>query len=108
MNVTGTKTFNQGSSSWCLDNDTRDSVIARRNVLAGLWAGRLLGLSNDDLSAYAVEVHMADFQTDGDDDIVEKVANDLTAHGLAYSEHQVRQRLYACHREAFGQTALTD
>ena len=59
MNATGTKTFNQSSSPWCLDNDTRDSVIARRNVLAGLWAGRLLGLSNADLSSYATDVHRA-------------------------------------------------
>ena len=43
--------------------DTRDSVIARRNVLAGLWAGRLLGLSNADLSSYATEVHRADFES---------------------------------------------
>ena len=46
MYVAGAKISNQNSSSWCLDIDTRDCVIARRNVLTGLWAGRLLGLSN--------------------------------------------------------------
>ena len=108
MNALGTKTFIQNPSSWCLDTDTRDSVIARRNVLAGLWAGRLLGLSNADLSSYATEVHLSDFETDGDGDIVGKVAHDLSAHGLSLSEQQVREKLYACHREAFLQTAITD
>ena len=77
MNVRGTKTSSESSSSWCLDNDTRDSVIARRNVLAGLWAGRLLGLSNADLSSYATEVHRADFEVDGDEDIVGKITVNL-------------------------------
>jgi hypothetical protein len=108
MNVAGAKTFIRNSSSWCLDADTRDSVIARRNVLAGLWAGRLLGLSDSDLSSYATDVHLADFETDGDDDIVGKVTRDLSINGLSVSEQQVRERLYDCHREAFRQTAVTD
>jgi hypothetical protein len=108
MKVAVTETFSAGSGTWCPDDDTRDSVIARRNVLTGLWAGRLLGLSNDGLSTYATEVHLADFQMDGEDDIVGKVAHDLSAQGLPYSEQQVRERLYACHREAFLQTAVTD
>ncbi len=108
MNVRGTKTFNERSSSWCLDNDTRDSVIARRNVLAGLWAGRLLGLSSDDLSSYATEVHRADFEVDGDEDIVQKITRDLLVRGLPFSERQVRDKLRTYHREAFRQVAVTD
>ena len=108
MNVTGTTTFNQSSPSWCLDADTRDSVIARRNVLAGLWAGRLLGLSNADLSSYATEVHQADFEVDGDDDIVGKITRDLSARGLPFSERHVRDKLRTYHREAFRQVAVTD
>ena len=108
MNVTGTKTFNQSSPSWCLDADTRDSVIARRNVLTGLWAGRLLGLSNADLSSYATDVHRADFEIDGDGDIVGKITRDLSLHGLSCSERQVREKLRAYHRQAFHQVALTD
>src|SRR4051812_27119377 len=30
-----------------------DSIGAHRNVLAGLWAGKLLGLSGEDLTGYA-------------------------------------------------------
>jgi hypothetical protein len=95
-------------SPWCIDNDTRDNVIARRNVLAGLWAGRLLGLSNAELTAYAVEVHMSDFETEGDADIVLKVTNDLSVGGAARSEKQVRDKLRGFHLEAFRQAGATD
>ena len=108
MNVRGTKTSSESSSSWCLDNDTRDSVIARRNVLAGLWAGRLLGLSNADLSSYATEVHRADSDVNGDEDIVGKITRDLSVRGLPFSERQVRDKLRTYHREAFRQVAVTD
>jgi hypothetical protein len=96
------------SSPWCIDDDTRDNVIARRNVLAGLWAGRLLGLSNAELTAYAVEVHLADFEADGDADIVLKVANDLSAGGVSCSEQHVRDKLSGFHLEAFRQAGATD
>src|SRR5918995_6945045 len=107
MNVTGTTTSNESSSSWCPDNDTRDSVIARRNVLAGLWAGRLLGLPNADLSSYATEVHRADFEVDGDEDIVGKITGDLSVRGLPFSERQGRGRPPTYHPEAFRQVAVT-
>jgi len=108
MNATGTGTYDENASSWCLDSDTRDCVIARRNVLAGLWAGRLLGLSNADLSSYATEVHRADFEVDGDEDVVGKITRDLSGRGLPVSERQVRDKLRTCHREAFRQVAVTD
>jgi hypothetical protein len=74
----------------------------------GLWAGRLLGLSNADLSSYATEVHLSDFERDGDGDIVGKVVHHLAAHGLSLSEQRVREKQFACHRGAFRQTAITD
>jgi hypothetical protein len=43
----------------CCDG-TRDGEIARRNVLFGVWAGRRLGLTGDDLETYAWSVHFAD------------------------------------------------
>jgi hypothetical protein len=101
MITAASKNIRPSVSPWCIEDDTRDYVIARRNVLAGLWAGRLLGLSNAELTAYAVEVHMADFETEGDNDIVLKVANDLSAGGLLHSEEQVRNKLCGFHREAF-------
>ncbi len=94
--------------SWCPEENTRDNVVARRNVLAGLWAGRLRGLSGPALTAYAVEVHMADFEVPGDADILAKIVSDLQLSGLPARPADVRARLNAFHREALAQTTSTD
>jgi hypothetical protein len=94
--------------SWCIDDDTRHNVVARRNVLAAFWAGRLMGLSGAALSGYAAEVHFSDFIEGGDADIVDKITKDLHRSGLAIAVCEVRALLSACHREALQQTHVTD
>lgn len=93
---------------WCLDADTRDHVIARRNVLTGLWAGRLIGLTGADLAAYAAGMHRADFEVPGDADIVAALLRDFDGAGLVMTEGMVRQSLAAFHRQALVQTHCTD
>jgi hypothetical protein len=93
---------------WCPDEDTRHSVVARRNVLAALWAGGLIGLSGPTLTAYAVEVHLADFDAPGDSDVVDKIVADLHRAGVPALPSEVRARLSAFHREALTQTHATD
>lgn len=95
-------------SGWCPDADTRDHVIARRNVLAGLWVGRLVGLTGSDLSNYAARMHAADFQVAGDADIIAVIREDLARAGLVFPERTIRQRLAVFHREALVQTHCTD
>lgn len=95
-------------AGWCPEADTRDSVVARRNVLLALWAGRLMALPETELGAYAAAVHRADFAAPGDADVVEKVARDLKGAGVPAALETVRAALSACHREALRQTATTD
>ena len=95
-------------SPWCPDEDTRYSIIARRNVLTALWAGRLIGLEGSALTAYAVEVHRADFAVAGDSDIVAKVVLDLHRAGVPVRPTEVQARLKLFHREALRQTSATD
>jgi hypothetical protein len=94
--------------AWCPDADTRDNVVARRNVLAALWAGRLMGLSGSAMSAYAVELHLADYELAGDADVVGKIATDLNRKGLPIPEGVVREKLGQFHREALTQLGATD
>jgi hypothetical protein len=98
----------RGVPSWCPDDDTRDNVVARRNVLAALWAGRNMGLTGPALTSYAVEVHMSDFAMSGDTDIVAKLVGDLHGAGLSIRPSEVRAKLSAFHQEALRQTAATD
>ena len=93
---------------WCPEDDTRDNVVARRNVLAALWAGQLMGLEGPTLTAYAVEVHLADFTAPGDADVLAKLTGDLHRAGLPLRPTDVRAKLSAFHREALVQTLATD
>lgn len=96
------------AADWCPDEDTRYSAIARRNVLAGLWAGSVMGLNGAELTAYVFAVHACDHQVAGDDDIAAKLEGDLRQAGLHDHADQVRPRLRLFHREALRQTLATD
>ncbi|WP_084327795.1 ATPase inhibitor subunit zeta [Salinarimonas rosea] len=96
------------ATSWCTDDGTRDNVVARSNVLVTLWAGRLMGLSGSDLTAYSAKVHMSDLEVPGDEDVVRKIVEDLRLSGMPERSGEVRERLNRAHREALQQTHVTD
>ena len=59
------------------DQELQFRAMARRNRLLGHWAAELLGKTEDEAKAYAVEVVKADFEEAGDVDVVRKVLGDL-------------------------------
>jgi hypothetical protein len=75
------------------DEELRFKATARRNRLLGEWAAGLMGMSGDEVAAYAKEVVKSDFERPGDDDVLEKVHGDLQAKGLDTSEHIVRKHM---------------
>jgi hypothetical protein len=75
------------------DQEIKFKVNARRNKLLGEWAGRQMGLAGADLEAYAKSVVMADFEKPGDDDVLQKVAADLKAKGLAVGDGVIRAEM---------------
>ena len=93
---------------WCIDAETRDAFIARRNVLAALWAGRLIGKQGDELERYAREVHQADFEVQGDADVVAKLSRDLIAAGFPEEAKSVRLRLARFQKQAWRDSVVTD
>ena len=72
------------------DSEMQFRVEARRNKLAGLWAAGLLGKSDADAAAYAMEVVSADFEEAGDEDVVRKIVADLAGKASA---DEVRAKL---------------
>jgi len=94
--------------SWCIDQETRYAVLARRNVLLGLWAGRLMGKDGEDLTAYARALHRADFEVPGDDDILAKLATDLARAGRPTNDASLRQQIAKFLRQAWRETGSTD
>ncbi|WP_170149855.1 ATPase inhibitor subunit zeta [Rhodoplanes roseus] len=92
---------------WCPEADTRDSIVARRNALAGLWAGRLMRMPDDTLTIYAAEVHASGSMT-GSDAIVQKLWYDLNRAGVPMSRDAVASKIGELHRDAIGQLSSTD
>ena len=75
------------------DEEMKFRVTARRNKLLGEWAGRKLGLSQEETDSYAKDVIRADFEEAGDDDVIRKVLGDLTSAGIEIEEGEIRQTL---------------
>lgn len=75
------------------DEEMNFRIIARRNRLLGEWAGRKMGLSNEESASYSKDVIRADFESAGDDDVVRKLVGDLTSAGVEIDDLQIREAL---------------
>ena len=75
------------------DAELRFKAEARRNKLLGLWAAEQLGLAGDEANAYASSVVAADFTAPGEEDVFQKVADDLKAKGSSISEATIRAKM---------------
>ena len=80
-------------AKFMLDQDTAFKLTVRRNRLLGLWAAGQLGLSGEAAEAYAKEVVAADFTRPGDSDVIEKVAADFAAKGIALNAARIASEL---------------
>jgi hypothetical protein len=90
----------------CIDRDTETDLVARRNILTGLWAAKLLGLPAENHAAYAWSVHFADFEQPGDEDILSRLAMDMQRGGVRVSYRRLRRELKENELRAFFQIAL--
>jgi hypothetical protein len=75
------------------DQEMQFKVTARRNRLLGLWAAKLMGLTEAEADAYAKEVVRADFEEAGDGDVIRKLLGDLTSAGVDCDEQKIREQL---------------
>ncbi|MDP7640406.1 MAG: DUF1476 domain-containing protein [Candidatus Hydrogenedentes bacterium] len=75
------------------DNELDFKVTARRNKLLGLWTAEKLGISGDDVDAYAKEVVMSDFEKPGEEDVVEKIMRDFNDKNTGVTEKELRAKM---------------
>jgi len=68
-------------------------IRARRDRLAGLWAGGLMGLSADARERYADDLVRGGAGGPGATDPRDRIVADLRAAGVDLSEHRVEKRL---------------
>ena len=80
-------------AKWAHDQETTFKIGVRRNKLLGLWAAELMGVDGAAAEAYAKEVIESDFKEPGEEDVFEKVWDDLKKKGVDISEHRVRKEM---------------
>lgn len=90
------------------DDESLGSIRARRNLLAGYWAGSLIGLSGEQLSRYGADLHEADHAVRGDSDVIARLFADLAAAGHAMSEADIAAALRRFHVQALKDTGCTE
>ena len=84
------------------DSELQFKAEARRNKIVAHWASGLLGKTGDDFGAYVSEVIRADMEESGSEDVVRKLAADLTGHA---TQDEIRQQLEIAMLEAKRQLA---
>jgi hypothetical protein len=82
------------------DKELEFRVCVKRNHLFGVWAGTLLGYTNQKAQVYIEEVVMVDIQKKHEDDVLHKVLRDLECAKIEMSEHRLRKELERCWIEA--------
>jgi hypothetical protein len=80
-------------NKFAFDQEQEFKAQARRNRMLGVWAAGLMGLSEASQAEYAQAVVKSDFELPGDEDVLRKVAKDLSGAGLKTTEGEVRSKM---------------
>jgi hypothetical protein len=85
------------------DEESRFRALALRNKLFGQWAADQLGLTGDAATAYVEEIRNKVADRAGEEFVVAKVRDDLSASGRDVSEQQIQLRMKDLLHEAISQ-----
>ncbi len=75
------------------DSAAEFKIMARRNKLLGIWAAEFLGLTGDDVEAYAKSVVLADLEEAGDEDVFRKVRADFDDKHVDVTDTRLREQM---------------
>ena len=76
-----------------LEQEQQFRAAARRNKKLGRWAAEQMGLAEEDVDAYVMEVIKSDFEEAGDDDVFRKVKSDFAAKDIEVSDEVLRTKM---------------
>ena len=80
-------------SKFAHDKDMDFYAVVSRNRELGLWAAGLMGLEGANRDSYAAAVVKSEVDLPDDEDVLRKVAKDLSASGLKVTEGEVRGKM---------------
>lgn len=78
---------------FAMDEELKFKAEARRNKMLGEWAAARLGLSGAAVDDYVKTVRRADLAQKGDDDVFQKVMQDLKGKGVAVADAELRKAM---------------
>ena len=90
------------------EEEALGSSRARRNLLAGYWAGSLIGFTGDDLGRYAKDLHAVDHTVAGDSDVISRLSRDLATAGHSFTKTDIEAALRRFHAQALKDTGCTE
>lgn len=93
-----------------LEIETRASgqVIARRNYLLAVWAGKQMSLSAHELPAYVDAVMKSDFEEPGPHDVIRKLQSDFSKRGMKVGAPQLLSQLQKIEKSVRAELLTTD
>ena len=88
-------TFNDREKSFekkfAMDEEFKFKAQSRRNRMLGQWAAEKLGLSGPAVDDYVKAVRKADLAQKGDDDVFQKIKQDLKDKSVSVSDSELRK-----------------
>lgn len=91
-----------------LEQSCGDAIVARRNLMLGVWAGMRIGYRGEKLTAYAQDVMQADLAIPGPDDVIAKVSADFAEAGVELGEASILAELKTIERRVRHELHVTD
>ena len=80
------------------DQELQFKVSARRNKYIGQWASKILGYDEEKEKEYIQAVIKADFKEEGDEDVFQKIKDDLKIQNI--SDNEIREKMKELNEKA--------
>ena len=80
------------------DEEKQFKISARRNKYLGEWASKILNYNPDQEKDYIEAVIKADFKEQGDEDVFQKIKEDLKLQNI--SDDQIREKMKELNEKA--------
>ena len=80
------------------DEEKQFKISARRNKYLGEWVSSILKFNSDQEKEYIQAVIKSDFKEEGDEDVFQKIKNDLKMHNI--SDNEIREKMKELNEKA--------
>ena len=80
------------------DEELQFKVSAKKNKYIAQWVAQILGYNSDQEKEYIQAVIKSDFKEEGDEDVFQKIKNDLKIHNI--SDNEIREKMKELNEKA--------